>query len=188
MASSLVNICWTAFNITLYSENPALLYHWSIYVWVLSGVLGNRGTKAFISGEQGKKGLKMGGGGQGHEDNFGEHGTLEMTILILGKQLSRSMTKPTKWHVCTAKTQISLGIRPVWSVFAVRSMSSQGSKVSSCGQRRLIRLGGCPGWAKSSLGAQVILLVLSCDSSIYFRGSREQVSPSLCGPHACIND
>ena len=25
------------------------------------------------------------------------------------------MTKPTKWHVCPAKTQISLGIRPVWS-------------------------------------------------------------------------
>ena len=30
------------------------------------------------------------------------------------------MTKPTKWHVCPAKTQISLGIRPVWSVFAYR--------------------------------------------------------------------
>ena len=27
--------------------------------------------------------------------------------------LSRDMTKPTKWHVCPAKTQISLGIRPV---------------------------------------------------------------------------
>ena len=25
------------------------------------------------------------------------------------------MTKPTKWHVRQAKTQISLGIRPVWS-------------------------------------------------------------------------
>ena len=29
------------------------------------------------------------------------------------------MTKPTKWHMHLAKTQISLGIRPVWSVFAV---------------------------------------------------------------------
>ena len=27
------------------------------------------------------------------------------------------MTKPTKWHVRPAKTQISLGIHPVWSVF-----------------------------------------------------------------------
>ena len=26
------------------------------------------------------------------------------------------MTKPTKWHVRPAKTQVSLGIRPVWSV------------------------------------------------------------------------
>ena len=29
--------------------------------------------------------------------------------------MSRLMTKPTKWHVHPAKTQISLGIRPVWS-------------------------------------------------------------------------
>ena len=29
------------------------------------------------------------------------------------------MTEPTKWHVRPAKTQISLGICPVWSVFAV---------------------------------------------------------------------
>ena len=28
---------------------------------------------------------------------------------------SRIMTKPTKWHVRPAKTQISLGFRPVWS-------------------------------------------------------------------------
>ena len=33
-------------------------------------------------------------------------------------------------------------------------------------QRRLIRLGGCPGWSESSLGAHVILLVLSCAGSI----------------------
>ena len=29
--------------------------------------------------------------------------------------LSHSMTKATKWHVCPVKTQISLGIHPVWS-------------------------------------------------------------------------
>ena len=29
--------------------------------------------------------------------------------------MSRLMTKPTKWHVRPAKTQISLGIHPVWS-------------------------------------------------------------------------
>ena len=29
--------------------------------------------------------------------------------------LSHRVTKPTKWHVPSVKTQISLGIRPVWS-------------------------------------------------------------------------
>ena len=33
---------------------------------------------------------------------------------------SLCMTKPTTWLVRPAKTQIGLGIRPVWSVFAVR--------------------------------------------------------------------
>ena len=47
------------------------------------------------------------------------------------------MTKPTKWHVRPAKTQISLGICPVWSVFAERSMGSWGPTLSSWGQRRL---------------------------------------------------
>ena len=37
------------------------------------------------------------------------------------RHLSRLMRKPTKWHVCPAKSQISLGIRPVmtrliWSI------------------------------------------------------------------------
>ena len=35
------------------------------------------------------------------------------------RQMSRLMTKPTKWHVRPAKTQISLGIRPVWSEFSL---------------------------------------------------------------------
>ena len=66
--------------------------------------------------------------------------------------MSRSMTKPTKWTVCPAETPISLGIHPVWSVFTVRPMGSQRTKLSSCGQWRLIRLGLCPGWSESSLG------------------------------------
>ena len=45
--------------------------------------------------------------------------------------LRRLMTKPTKWHVCPVKTQVSLGIR------------------------------GCPGWSESSLGVLATLLVLS---------------------------
>ena len=36
-----------------------------------------------------------------------------ITFILL--YLSRLTTKPTKWHVRPAKTQISLGICPVWS-------------------------------------------------------------------------
>ena len=51
--------------------------------------------------------------------------------------------------MCTQQSRkdpIRLGIHPVWSVFAVRSMGSQGPKLSYCGQRRL--------WSESSLGAR----------------------------------
>ena len=41
------------------------------------------------------------------------------SLIMLSYKLSHSMTKPTKWPLLPTKTQISLGIRPVWSVFAV---------------------------------------------------------------------
>ena len=41
--------------------------------------------------------------------------------------LSRRTTKPTKWHVCPAKTQISLGIRPVCSESSLSAWRSIGS-------------------------------------------------------------
>ena len=34
-------------------------------------------------------------------------------IVCVKKDMSRLVTKPTKWHVRPAKNQISLGIRPV---------------------------------------------------------------------------
>ena len=37
------------------------------------------------------------------------------------------MTKPTKWHVRPAKTQISLGIRQVWSEFSLSARRKLGS-------------------------------------------------------------
>ena len=52
------------------------------------------------------------------------------------------------------KTRISLGIRPVWSVFAVRMKKAWVLSYPLSVQLRLIRLGGCPGWSESSLGAQ----------------------------------
>ena len=69
----------------------------------------------------------------------------------------RSTTKPTKCHVRPAKTQISLNIRPVWSVFAVNFMGSSEPKLCSSRQQRLwISLSRCQGWSEISLGAHVI--------------------------------
>ena len=44
---------------------------------------------------------------------------LENEKIVKVNDLSRLMTKTNKMGVRPAKTQISLGIRPVWSVFAV---------------------------------------------------------------------
>ena len=41
--------------------------------------------------------------------------------------ISCLMTKPTKWHVCPAKTQISLGIRPIWSESSLSVWRKLGS-------------------------------------------------------------
>ena len=59
-------------------------------------------------------------------------------------KMSCHAIKPTKWSVHPAKTQISLGIRPVWSIFTVYSVGGWGPKVSSCGQRRLDQTGQMP--------------------------------------------
>ena len=64
------------------------------------------------------------------------------------------MTKLTKWHVRQAKIQISLGICPVWSVFAVRMKKPCILSYPLSAQWRLIILGGCPDWSESLLGAQ----------------------------------
>ena len=47
------------------------------------------------------------------------------------------MTKPTKWHVHPSKTQISLGICPVWSVFAVHMKKAWVLSYPLSAQRRL---------------------------------------------------
>ena len=91
----------------------------------------------------------------------------EKSIGIVGRYyyLSRLMTKPTKWHVRPAKTQISLGIRPVWSESSLSAW------------RKLVSL--ATHWAQSQdsdqtgriwvfAGRTVILLVLSWGDSFYF--------------------
>ena len=71
--------------------------------------------------------------------------------------------KTNKMSVCPVKTQISLGIYPVWSVFTVRMKKAWVLPIKRT-VKTLIRLGGCPGWSESSLAA-VTLLVLSCRGS-----------------------
>ena len=79
--------------------------------------------------------------------------------------MSRWMTKPRKWHAHPAKTQIGLGIRPVWSVFVVPMKKHWGLSYPMSPAKRLIRLDGCACWSESSLGAHFILLVLLCRGS-----------------------
>ena len=45
-------------------------------------------------------------------------------------QLSRLMTKPTKWPVRPAKTQISQGVRPVWSESSLSTWRNGGSSAT----------------------------------------------------------
>ena len=63
---------------------------------------------------------------------------------------------------CQQEHLVTSGIRPVWSESSLSMKKSWDLGYPVSGQRRLIRLGGCRGWSESSLGAQVILLVLSC--------------------------
>ena len=44
--------------------------------------------------------------------------------------MSRRTTKPTKWHVRPAKTQISLGIRPIWSESSLSAWRNLGPLAS----------------------------------------------------------
>ena len=54
--------------------------------------------------------------------------------------------KPTKWHVRPTKTQISLGIRQIWSVSFLSTWRERGSLATHWAQANApIRLGGCPG-------------------------------------------
>ena len=81
--------------------------------------------------------------------------------------LSRLMTKSTKWHVRPAKTQMSLGIRPGWSesLLCAQWVAIRILAFFMQTAKTLIRLGGCPGWSESSLGSHATLLVLSWGGS-----------------------
>ena len=86
--------------------------------------------------------------------------------------------KASSVSVRPAKTQISLGIRPFWSESLLSAWRNLGSLPNERTVKTLIRLGGCLGWSESSLGAQVLLLVLSCLCS-YYHYFRMVYSPAV---------
>ena len=86
---------------------------------------------------------------------------------VINHDVSRSMTKPTK-RCAPCENSYQPGHLPsLIRVFAVCMKKPRVLSYPVSAQQRLIRLGGCPGWSESSLGTQVILLVLpwcgSCD-------------------------
>ena len=97
--------------------------------------------------------------------------------------LSRLMTKPTKWLCAQPR------LRSVWA----SAQSDQSLRCAFNGYLRTqafftrtaktqIRLGGCPGWSESSLGAHAISLVLSrCGSSDFplLRHGKEIIMASI---------
>ena len=80
--------------------------------------------------------------------------------------MSQGMTKPTKWHEHPEKTQISLGIRPVWSESPLCTqwiakdpsfLHVDSEDWSDWADAQVIWLGRCPGWSESSLCTHAIL-------------------------------
>ena len=51
----------------------------------------------------------------------------KLCLVYFASRLSCSMTKPTQWHLHPVKTQISLGIRPVWSESLLSAWRKLGS-------------------------------------------------------------
>ena len=72
------------------------------------------------------------------------------------------------WVATWQDQQNDLGAqRRLWSAWA----SAQSDQSLLCAQwtaKTLIRMDGCPRWSESSLGVQVILLVLSCTGSVVY--------------------
>ena len=81
--------------------------------------------------------------------------------------MSRLATKPTKWHVRPAKTQISLGIRPVWSESSLSAWRKLGSLATRWPHSEdSDQTGQMPRLIWIFTGCTIILLVLSWGGSI----------------------
>ena len=91
----------------------------------------------------------------------------------------QSLTKPTKWPVCPTKTQMSLGIHPVWLEPLLCTLWVAKDPVLLRADRE--------DWSDradaqadlSSLGAQLILLVSSCCSSFFVQFQKLECRENL---------
>ena len=102
--------------------------------------------------------------------------------------------KTNKMSVRPAKTQISLGIRPVWSESSLCAQwVAKDPSFLMRTAKTLIRLGGCPGWSESSMGAlslcwffaHVVLQIqigflTKQDARLYNYGNLFRVSECFC--------
>ena len=106
------------------------------------------------------------------EEPFSCHFILDVAILLTDKNvsfthLSRLMTKTTTWLVRPAKTQISLGIRPVWSESSLSAWRKLGSLATHWAHSEdSDRTGRMPRLIWVFAGRTVILLVLSWGGSL----------------------
>ena len=79
------------------------------------------------------------------------------------------MTKPTKWHVRPAKTQISLGIRRVWSESSLCAQwLAKGPSFLHADSEYSDQTGRMPRLIWVFAGRTVTLLVLLCRGSFLF--------------------
>ena len=101
----------------------------------------------------------------------------QVTLVNLQKcldKISRDMTKPTKWVCAPAKTQISLGIRPVWSESSLSAWRKLGSLATYWAHSEdSDQTGRMPRLTGVFAGRTLILLVLSCRGSFLFHKSEQ---------------
>ena len=97
--------------------------------------------------------------------NTKQHLLINMDMLRMDPLMCQCMINQTN-HLC-AQRRLSSAWKFAQSDQSLRCPheGSLGPIYPLSAKRRLIRLGGCPGWSKSLLGATVILLVLSCGGS-----------------------
>ena len=92
-----------------------------------------------------------------------------MKVYGLHINLSRLLTKSTKWHLRPAKTQISLGIRPIWLESSLSAWRNLGSLATLWAHSEdSDQTGRMPRLIWFFAGRTLILLVLSWGGSFYY--------------------